>query len=181
MIKRIEVPYTYRFAEMLARLDDSGLLLAATKRSGESNVMTIGWGTVGIIWGKPIFTVLVRPSRFTYQFIEDAAEFTVNVPSPDLRPFVDFCGTRSGREVDKFAAFNIATSPGQRVRSVTIDLCPWVYECRVVQKNDVRPETFMPEIISSYYPRGDFHRVYYGEILGVFTTEEVTQRSPGSA
>jgi len=173
VIERIEVPYTYRFAEMLARLDDSGLLLAATKRSGESNVMTIGWGTVGVIWGKPVFIVLVRPSRFTYQFIEDAGEFTVNVPSPELREFVNFCGTHSGRDVDKFAEFHIATSPGQRVRSVTIDACPWVYECRVVQKNDVRPETFVPEITSRYYRRGDFHCVYYGEILGTFATERI--------
>ena len=171
MTKRIEVPYTYRFAEMVEQLDGDGLLLAATKHSGESNAMTIGWGTVGVVWGLPIFTVLVRPSRFTYQFIEDAGEFTVNVPSPQLSKFVDFCGTRSGRDVNKFAEFNIATSPGQRVSSVTIDPCPWVYECRVVQKNDVRPETFAPKIISAYYPRGDFHRVYYGEILGVFAME----------
>lgn len=171
MTDRIEVPHTYRFADMVDRLDDAGLLLAATKRSGESNVMTIGWGTVGVVWGLPMFTVLVRPSRFTYQFIEDAGEFTVNVPSPDMRAFVDFCGTRSGRDVNKFAEFDIASSPGQRVQSVTIDPCPWVYECRVVQKNDVLPETFAPKIISSYYPRGDFHRVYYGEILGVFATE----------
>ena len=109
MINRIEVPYTYRFADMVDRLDDGGLLLAATKRSGESNVMTIGWGTVGVVWGLPMFTVLVRPSRFTYQFIEDAGEFTVNVPSPDMRAFVDFCGTRSGRDVNKFAEFDTAS------------------------------------------------------------------------
>ncbi|MDH7485406.1 MAG: flavin reductase family protein [Anaerolineae bacterium] len=171
MIQRIEVPYTHRFAEMVRILDDTGLLLAASKRSGESNVMTIGWGMVGVVWGLPIFAVLVRPSRFTYQFIEDSGEFTVNVPSPELRRFVDFCGSHSGREVDKFAQFHIATSPGRRVSSVTIDACPWVYECRVVQKNDVLPETLAPKIISAYYPRGDLHRVFYGEILGVFAAE----------
>lgn len=171
MTQRIEVPYTYRFAEMTKMLHDTGLLLAASKRSGESNVMTIGWGMVGVVWYLPIFTVLVRPSRFTYQFIEDSGEFTVNVPSPELRKFVNFCGSHSGREVDKFAEFHIATSPGQRVSTVTIDACPWVYECRVVQKNDVLPETLAPEIISAYYPRGDLHRVFYGEILGVFAAE----------
>jgi len=112
---RIEVPYTYRFAEMADILDDEGLLLAATKPSGESNTMTIGWGTVGVIWGLPVFSVLVRPSRYTYEFIEASGEFTVNVPNPDMRSFVDFCGTRSGRDVNKFAEFNVATSPGQRV------------------------------------------------------------------
>jgi flavin reductase (DIM6/NTAB) family NADH-FMN oxidoreductase RutF len=168
MVERVEVPYTYRFAEMVDNLNDAGLLLAATKRSGSSNVMTIGWGTLGVIWGLPIFTVLVRPSRFTYEFIEDSGEFTVNVPSPELRRFVDFCGTHSGRDVDKLARFSVQTSPGQRVSSVTLDPCPWAYECRVVQKNDALPSTFDPHIVSAYYPSGDFHRVYYGEIVGVF-------------
>lgn len=171
MTTRIAVPTTYRFADMLDMLDDAGLLLAATKPSGKSNVMTIGWGSVGIVWALPIFTVLVRPSRFTYQFIEDSGEFTVNVPSPEMRAFVDFCGTRSGREVDKFAEFGISTTPGQMVGAATIDPCPWVYECRVVQKNDVLPETFASKILPAYYPSGDFHRVYYGEILGVYAVE----------
>jgi len=170
MDERLEVPYTHRFAEMVDILDDSGLLLAATKRSGASNTMTIGWGTVGIIWGLPIFAVLVRPSRFTYEFIEHSHEFTVNVPSAELRRFVDFCGTHTGRDVDKFAQFNVQTSPGRRVSSVTIDPCPWVYECRVVQKNDVLASTFASQITSAYYPSGDYHRVYYGEIVGVFAT-----------
>jgi len=165
---RIEVPYTYRFAEMVDILDDQGLLLAATRPSGESNTMTIGWGTIGVIWGLPIFAVLVRPSRYTYEFIEESGEFTVNVPTADMRSFVDFCGTRSGRDVNKFAEFSVATSPGQRVAAATIDPCQWVYECRVVQKNDVLPETFASKIIPAYYPSGDFHRVYYGEIVAVF-------------
>lgn len=172
MTDRIEVPLSHRFAEMLEQLQDMGLLLASTKRSGQSNVMTIGWGNLGIIWGLPIFTVLVRPSRFTYEFIEDSDEFTVNVPAPGMRDFVDFCGNGSGRDVDKFAQYRIATSPGRTIASVTVDDCPWVYECRVVHKNDVLPETCAGKIISGYYPSGNFHRVYYGEVLGVFATVE---------
>jgi len=171
-MKRREVPYTYGFEETMKIMRSGGLLLASTKRSGESNVMTIGWGTIGNVWRKPLFIVLVRPSRYTYEFIEDSGEFTVNVPSPDMDEFVAFCGSRSGREVDKFAAFNIATTPGHKVNSITIDACPIVYECKVVHKNDVVPAELAKDIVSMFYPEGDFHRVYFGEILGTYVHED---------
>ena len=171
-MSRETVPYTYQYAETMEQLGGGGLLLAGTQATGESNAMTIGWGTIGVIWGLPIFTVLVRPSRYTYQFIENSDEFTVNVPTPAMKDFVLFCGTKSGRDHDKFAEFGFMVTPGQRVNTVTIDACPLVYECRVVQKNDVDPATFTPSIDSRFYPGGDYHRVYYGEILGTFAQTE---------
>ncbi len=167
-MERFEVPFTYQYERTMELLARPGLLLAATKRSGASNVMTIGWGTLGIIWGRKIFVVLVRPSRYTYQFIEDSGEFTVNVPTREMSEWVAFCGAKSGRDVDKFAAYRMSVSPGQRIRAVTIDACPLVYECKVVHYNEVLPPHLSPEIVAGSYPRGDFHRIYYGEIQGVF-------------
>jgi len=167
-MNRREVHYTDVFDETIAMLGNGGLLLASTKRSSESNLMTIGWGTIGIIWSKAELVVLVRPSRYTYEFIEDSGEFTVNVPTPEIAKFVLFCGTNSGRDVDKLATFDIATTPGQKVSSITIDDCPIVYECRVSHKNDVIPEELLGDIVPSYYSGGDFHRVYFGEIVGTY-------------
>lgn len=170
-MERERVLYTHRLDKTLSLLSKPGLLLAATKRSGESNVMTIGWGTVGVIWGRPCFVVLVRPSRYTYEFIEDSGLFTVNVPSEELRKWVGICGSRSGRQVDKFGAYGITTSRGQDVQAVTIDACPMVYECRVVHYNDVAPAHLEPGIETASYGGADYHRLYYGEILGAFAVE----------
>lgn len=163
-----QVSYTFRLAETLQQLAGDGLLLAATRPDNTSNVMTIGWATIGFIWGKPIFSILVRPSRHTYQFIEESGAFSVNVPTPEMREFVHFCGTKSGREYDKLARFDQAVTMGQAVNAVTIDACPLVYECRVVHKHDLLPETLDPTIRSRLYSGGDFHRVYHGEILGTW-------------
>ena len=165
---RREVRYADVFDKTIEMLGGGGLLLASTKRAGESNLMTIGWGTIGIIWSKAELVILVRPSRYTYEFIEDSGEFTVNVPTPEMAEFVLFCGTNSGRDVDKLATFDVATTPGQKVSSITIDACPMVYECRVSHKNDVIPEELVGDIVPSYYSGGDFHRVYYGEIVGTY-------------
>ena len=164
---RTKVPYLQGLDQTLTALDGGGALLASTRQDGRSNVMTIGWATVGVIWGLPMMVVLVRPSRYTYQFIEDSKAFTVNVPTPEMKKYVSMCGTKSGRDVDKFA--EVSTSMGQEVDCVTIDPCSMVYECQVVHWNDVQPGSFVPDIISKFYGQGDFHRLYYGKILGAFT------------
>ena len=76
-----KVPYTTYLKQTLSRLTDPGLLLVSAAGDGKPNAMTIGWGTVGVIWGKPIFVVLVRPSRYTYSLLEASDSFTVCVPS----------------------------------------------------------------------------------------------------
>jgi flavin reductase (DIM6/NTAB) family NADH-FMN oxidoreductase RutF len=95
----------------------------------------------------------------------------VNVPTEALRAWVGVCGTRSGRDVDKLAAYNVATSPAQTVPSITIDACPLVYECRVLHHNDLIPANLDPEIEARSYGGSDYHRLYYGEILGAFAAE----------
>lgn len=170
-MKRERIPHDHQLNKTLALMANPGLLLASTKRSGQSNVMTIGWGTVGIIWGKPIFIVLVRPSRYTYEFIEDSGAFTVNVPTEAMRRWVSVCGSRSGRDIDKFAAYDMGTTPGQTVPAITIDACPMVYECKVVHVNDLVPENLAAEIEAGSYGGADYHRLYYGEILGAYAAE----------
>ena len=165
-MQRREVEYTYQLESTLAALRNGGILLASTRTDGRSNAMTIGWAAPGIVWGLPVMIVLVRPSRYTYSFIEESKVFTVNVPSADMADFVDLCGTRSGRDVDKLA--QVETSMGQKVSCVRIEACPLVYECRVVHWNDVQPDVLSPDVRSKAYPRGDFHRLYYGHILGTF-------------
>ena len=166
----IEVPYTSQLDFTLDRLTHGGLLLASTRSDGTSNIMTIGWGTVGAIWGLPMMVVMVRPSRYTFRLIEESKIFTVNVPTPEMKDYTAFCGSRSGRDVDKLA--QVATSTGQRVDCVTLDDCLLVYECQVVHWNDLQPDVLPPDIRDRAYPRGDFHRFYYGQIVGTFAVGE---------
>jgi flavin reductase (DIM6/NTAB) family NADH-FMN oxidoreductase RutF len=165
-VAKHEVSYTYQLDQTLDRLAHGGLLLAATRGDGRSNAMVIGWATVGVVWGLPVMVVLVRPSRYTYSFIEESGLFTVNVPTPEMRELVQVCGTRSGRDVDKLA--EVETSMGQKVACVTLETSSVVYECQVVHHNDVVPDALLPGIASRSYPRGDFHRLYYGQIMGTF-------------
>ena len=81
---KVIVLYTDYFAQTIERMDEEGLLLVTTGTDGKPNVMTIGWGTIGSIWARPIFIVLVRHSRHTYSFMEQVSDFTVNVLPREL-------------------------------------------------------------------------------------------------
>jgi len=171
-MQRVPVPYDHQLSKTLSTLADMGLLLSARDGSGRSNAMTIGWGTVGIIWGRPVFVVLVRPSRFTYSLIESSHEFIVNVPTAEMRRWVAFCGSHSGRDHDKFSEFGMTVTPGQHVHAVTIDACPMVYECRSIHYNDVIPNHLDSDIEKRSYGGSDYHRVYYGQILGTYAAPD---------
>jgi flavin reductase (DIM6/NTAB) family NADH-FMN oxidoreductase RutF len=167
-MERIHVPYDHQLSRTLSLLVRPGLLLVSTKPSGASNVMTIGWATIGVLWGKPVFVSLVRPSRYTYEFIEESHLFSVNVPTEEMSHAAGLCGSRSGRALDKFAAARLTISMGQTAPVATIDECPLVYECRVVHTNDVLPANLDPAIEAHAYAGSDYHRMYYGEITGTF-------------
>lgn len=154
-----------QYERTMKMLGSDGLLLGAYDSSGKANIMTIGWGTLGIIWGVPIWSVLVRPSRYTYDCIEHSGAFTVNVPTEAMAPAMGICGTLSGRDIDKFAECNLTAERAQTVSAPLVTECPIVYECQVVADNDLLPPKIAAEITDGYYAQGDFHRVYFGKIL----------------
>jgi flavin reductase (DIM6/NTAB) family NADH-FMN oxidoreductase RutF len=174
--KKIKARYTDYLKETLEVMHKTGLLLVSVDAAGKPNTMAIGWGTIGMIWGKPMFIVLVRPSRYTHGLVEQADDFTVNVPPPELSDVVAFCGKVSGRDHDKFKEKGLIAVPGKKVKSPIIEQCVIHYECRVVHKNNVQKDKLASSIISSYYPKGDFHTVYFGEIVAVYASKDVKKR-----
>jgi len=164
MAKKI-VDYRDYVKEMIKAFNDGRVLLVSQEKEGVPNVMAIGWGTIGIIWQKPIFVVLVRPSRYTYKLIEETGEFTVNIVPPQLKEVVQYCGTVSGRDQNKFKEKQLTAIASKKVMAPIIKECILHFECRVVHKNDLIPAELEKSIVPALYPKGDFHRVYFGEIL----------------
>ena len=136
---------------------------------GRLNTMTIGWATIGYCWRKPILMVAVRDSRHTFGILEAAADFTVTVPTTDLQQEVMFCGTKSGRDVDKFTACNLKTAESQKVGSPIIDTPGFHFECRIVFKAPMDSEHLIADY-QSIYPEKDYHTLYFGEIQACYQT-----------
>jgi flavin reductase (DIM6/NTAB) family NADH-FMN oxidoreductase RutF len=156
------------FRETTEKLSGDGALLVA---GTTPNPMTIGWGTLGVIWGIPVFQVYVRPNRFTFGLMEAASEFSICFFSDRYAKELAICGTRSGRDIDKIASCSFSLEKGILISTPHIRESLFHYECRIIHKHRLDPDTLDKRIIKRYYPKRDFHMVYYGEILGTFRSE----------
>jgi len=168
MVRDASVNFGEFVPETLTKLENPGCLLVGAKKSGKCNVMTIGWGFVGVLWQAPVFLVAVRHSRFTHEFIEDSDEFTVNVPGEGMDKIVGHCGGVSGREHDKFAECSLNIVKGKKVKVPLIKECKIHYECKVLYKLEVKPEIVPADVKTLFYSKGDYHTLYFGKILAVY-------------
>jgi flavin reductase (DIM6/NTAB) family NADH-FMN oxidoreductase RutF len=159
------VDYKDCVEETLKAFVENRVLLVSKGKQGPPNAMAIGWGTVGLIWRKPMFIVLVRPSRFTYKLIEESGDFTVNIAPAQMKEVVQFCGTVSGRDYNKFEEKKLTPISSSKVNAPIIKECILHYECQITYKNDLVPPELAESIKPAFYPKGDFHRIYFGEIL----------------
>lgn len=149
-----------------------GVFLTVAKQD-KVNTMTIGWGMIGVMWGKPMFAVGVRPSRYSYSFLDLGSEFTVSIPlTQKLKKELSFCGSHSGRSMNKIEALDIHYQPAKQVQAPVIAECELHYECRVVAKNQLFGEGIEESIINRSYQQNDFHTIFYGEIVSCYKIVE---------
>ena len=175
-MKRFISPFDY--ANVITKaLKPNGVLLTA-KADGQVNTMTIGWGTLGVQWGKPIFIAFVRGCRHTKSMLDKNPEFTVNVPLGEIdSKILSFCGTKSGRDTDKFAALGLTEEAPEVISVPGIRELPLTLECRVVYTQQQVPASFLSEAVRKIYPadsqniHDDFHTAYYGEIVSAYIIE----------
>ena len=170
MKKKID-PFEYA-SHICKALKPHGVLLT-TAAEGKVNTMTIGWGTLGVDWSRPVFIAYVRESRYTHEMLEKNGEFTVNIPYGDTdNNILGYCGTRSGRDTDKIADLGLHLLESDAVSVPGIREFPLTLECRVIYKEEQDLSRIPAEILERYYPDGDHHHVYYGQIVGAYLIDE---------
>ncbi|HHY82541.1 MAG TPA: flavin reductase family protein [Clostridiales bacterium] len=164
------VPYDLYLKEVTEQLTHKGIFL--TTCGEKDNTMIIGWGGITYFWNKPIFLVPVRYSRYTWQNINSTNVFTVSIPlNKDMKEAINYCGTKSGRDVDKFKECGLTPVPGKFVQAPIIGECSLHYECRVVFKQSMEPVLLDEKIKNSSYRNNDYHTMFYGEIVACYLTE----------
>ena len=149
-------------------------ILLTTKVGNKVNSMTIGWGTVGIIWERPIFVAYVRQQRYTREMLDECREFTINVPMGEFRrKILGICGSKSGRDTDKIKAAELTLVEPEIISVPGIKELPLTLECRVQYRQEQESSQFNDEITRQFYTveTGD-HICYYGEIVSAYIIEE---------
>ncbi|HSN93853.1 MAG TPA: flavin reductase [Anaerolineaceae bacterium] len=145
----------------------SMLLTSGNFQTGDFNMMTIGWGAFGTMWNKPLAMVVVRPTRYTFDFMEKYPDFTITAFPSDYRKALTLLGTKSGRDTRKLELSGLTPAASIKVASPTYTQAELSIECRKTYFDDFEPAHFLDKSIMNNYPERDFHRIYFGEIIHV--------------
>lgn len=173
----------FDYAGHICKALPSGGILLTTKLDDSVNTMTIGWGTIGVEWGRPIFICFVREGRYTRKLLEGNPEFTINVPMGDFdRRILGYCGTKSGLDTDKFADLGLHTEDPEVISVPGIKELPLTLECRVVYAQTQDLDALARPLFDRYYPQNvdssnpgsnrDAHIAIYGEIVASYIIEK---------
>lgn len=146
------------------KMISEGCLLTAGSID-DFNTMTIGWGMIGTIWRKKTFIVYVKPTRYTYDYMEKNDYFTVSFYKEKFKNEMVFLGTKSGRDIDKVNEVNF--HPIEINNSITFNEAYCTIVCKKYYHTDINKENVPNEDIDRYYLDDSLHRVYYGEIISI--------------
>ena len=128
------------------------------------NMMTASWGGFGVLWNKKVCFCFIRPVRYTFEFMEKNQSFTFNFFDPSYKKTLEYCGSISGRDVNKTESTGL-TPIQNDFGSVYFEEASLVLACRKIYFQDINPEHFLDNDIENNYPEEDYHRMYIGEIL----------------
>ena len=118
----------------------NGWMLITAEHNGRANTMTASWGTLGVLWGRPVISLYVRPQRFTYSLLKESKRFSVSFLGEEYRNAMRICGSLSGRQIDKFKAADLSCAHFGTV--------PYVYEseqvmiCKKLYSDILRKDKF---------------------------------------
>lgn len=123
------------------------VMVSVTDKEGKSNIITVAWaGTV--CTNPPMVSISVRPSRYSYQILEETGEFVINLTNESLVKACDYCGVVSGRDVDKFAKTGLTPIPMEHVHAMGINESPVNMECKITEKRELGSHTmFIAEVV----------------------------------
>ncbi|MBR3289325.1 MAG: flavin reductase family protein [Clostridia bacterium] len=150
------------------RIGRDWMLITAGDRNA-CNTMTASWGGAGVLWNKNVTFAFVRPSRYTYEFLEKSDAYSLSFLGDGCRKALQLCGSVSGRDRDKIAEAGLTVRCDES--APYFEQAEIVLVCRKLYVQDIDPSGFLDESIQKLYPSGDYHRVYVGEITKILKKE----------
>ncbi|MBE5055058.1 flavin reductase family protein [Pseudoflavonifractor sp. DSM 107456] len=151
---------------LFSMLNDQWMLVTAGTPE-HCNTMTASWGGLGVLWRRNVAMCVIRPQRYTMEFVEREGYFTLSFFGDKYRRELALCGAKSGRELDKIreCGFTVAAAEGDAPYFEEAEL---VIVCRKLYWQDLEPGHFTdPAVLEQCYPEKDYHRMYIGEIVEV--------------
>lgn len=153
----------FNFAQRVAK----AALFTATKKDGQINTMTVSWGGSGILWGREVCFVFVRPERYTFEFCENGDTATLSFFGQEKRDALSFCGSKSGRDVDKFRQCGLTYK--MEKGACVFDDAEITVVLKKLYAQDLEENCFVNDTCKSFYQNGGYHRMYICEVVDIIT------------
>ena len=149
---------------------DWGLVTAGSTE--KVNTMTISWGGVGIMWGKPVAYIFILPQRYTKQFIDQENTLSLSFYDESYREMLSYMGSKSGKDVDKIKVQNLTVSFDEDGAAPYFEEANTVLCLKKLYKQDMEKDCFFDQSMTSqFYASNDYHTMYVCEITKVFVKE----------
>ncbi|WP_024615856.1 flavin reductase [Clostridium sp. Ade.TY] len=143
-------------------------MLITAEKNNKINTMTASWGGLGVMWGKNVTYIVVRPNRYTKEFIDNSDTFSLTFFDTNFKKQLGYLGSVSGRDEDKISKSNLTVSH--------IDNTPYFEEgklvmvCKKLYSQPLKPEFFLENGIDErWYPQKDYHELYISEIKKIIS------------
>lgn len=147
-------------------ISDEWMLLTA-KKDGKVNTMTVSWGGFGVLWGKDVATLYIRPQRYTKEFIDAGEMFTLSFFGGEHMKELGYLGKVSGRDEDKIKAVDFHVEMVEEQPAFAES--KMVFICKKLYEDTIKPELFKEAWIDEkWYPDKDYHTMYIAEITAAY-------------
>lgn len=145
-------------------------MLITAEKDGKINTMTASWGGFGVMWGKNVVYIVLRPQRYTKEFVDHSETFSISFLNNSFRTTLSYLGTKSGRDEDKIKKSELSV--------LHTDNIPYFEEadiailCKKLYAQEYKPECFIDqELNEKWYPDVDHHTLYIAEIAKLLIKE----------
>lgn len=170
-----ETDYRALSINPMTLISDEWMLITAGTEERGYNTMTACWGTMGAIWGAgkglPVTSVLIRPQRYTKEFVDREELYTLSFFPPEYKKALGYLGSHSGRDEDKISKAGLTPAFGDGF--TYFEEARLVLVCRKLFRSTLQEEDFLDkEVMEKNYPLRDFHDLYIGQIVKVLKSEE---------
>lgn len=141
-------------------------MLLTAEKEGKANTMTASWGGLGVMWGKNVSYTVIRPQRYTKEFIENSDTFSISFFESAYKKQLSYLGAVSGKLEDKIqksglTLMHIDNTPTFEEASIVI-------VCRKLYAQDFKPEFFIEKANDEkWYPNKDYHKLYISEVVKI--------------
>ena len=170
-LKDVEIK---KFTTEVFKQWDVDWLLLSCGSFGENkfNSMTVAWGGFGVMWNLPIAMIVVRPSRYTFEFLNAYETFSLCSFPKKYKRALSLLGTKSGRDGDKISESGLTAIAAERISAPIFQEANLALMCRKLYFQDFDPCNFLDDRIEKQYGGSDYHRMVFGEVLAIKTSGE---------